>query len=145
MEYKTPFYHVSTDHFSLVIDEDDFNGAELIQELVERCNPETIDAKWFDEVCIITFGTHEERERVYLSDYKDQWFREIRTPQIMKERLDQINEQIINKVKAIAAEEPTQTFTVKVPVKEYYVYQKEFQVEASSKAEAIVTGKHSTL
>ena len=60
------------------------------------------------------------------------------TEKQMKERLDQINEQIINKVKAIAAEEPTQTFTVKVPVKEYYVYQREYTIKASSEAEALM-------
>ena len=33
--------------------------------------------------------------------------------------------------------ETKQTFTIKVPVKEYYVYQKEYTVKASSEAEAL--------
>jgi len=32
----------------------------------------------------------------------------------------------------------TKTFTIKVPVKEYYVYQKEYNIEASSEAEALM-------
>ena len=34
--------------------------------------------------------------------------------------------------------ETKQTFTIKVPVKEYWVYQKEYNIEASSEAEALM-------
>jgi len=64
-----------------------------------------------------------------------------------KEMLEKINQvhkknglpplEDIEKMYAAQDEEP-QTFTIKVPVKEYWVYQQEYSVKASSEAEALM-------
>mgnify|MGYP001039430987 FL=1 len=73
-EQDTPFYTIYTNDFTVVVDEEDFNGVELIQELVERYNPETIDAEWLDATCQVEYGTYGNEEPIYITDYLEEFF-----------------------------------------------------------------------
>jgi hypothetical protein len=76
-EQDTPFYTIYTNDFTVVVDEEDFNGVELIQELVERYNPETIDAEWLDATCQVEYGLYDsaECEHVYIAEYLGDYFK----------------------------------------------------------------------
>ena len=71
--YTIPYYTIYTSSWDVDVDEEDFNGVELIQELVERMNPDTVDAEWLDYACQVEFGIYGEQEHVDLEDYLDEW------------------------------------------------------------------------
>ncbi len=73
MEYDTPFYTIYTNDYTVVVDEQDFNGVELIKSLVERYNPETVDAEWLDATCQVDYGTYDNEEPIYITDYLEDY------------------------------------------------------------------------